>query len=225
MPAFSELDLVERLDRLLPQTQCGQCGYSGCRPYAHAMARGEADSDHCPPGGDACARALAHLLGRTAKGYDRARGRHNAPPLLAFIEEDMCIGCTKCIQACPVDAIVGGAQAMHTVIAAHCTGCARCLPVCPMDCITLHATTTQTMTQHSAATFLTISTDRHSASDHLPLQPSARSKATHSAPSPGHCAMTQTLDTRSQNDRPFAPAGGSAPWLNAGATTSHCDTT
>ena len=98
-------DLAERLDRLLPQTQCGQCGYAGCRPYAEAMARGDAGPDHCPPGGDAGARALAKVLGVAATPYDRSRGAHK-PGQLAFIIEDECIGCTKCIQACPVDCIV-----------------------------------------------------------------------------------------------------------------------
>ncbi|CAD7719153.1 Ion-translocating oxidoreductase complex subunit B [Xanthomonas hydrangeae] len=129
-------DLVERLDRLLPQTQCGQCGYDGCRPYAQAMADGHADVDHCPPGGDAGARALAHALQVPARPYDRTRGIHT-PPQVAWIVEADCIGCTKCIQACPVDAIVGGAKHMHTVIAPLCTGCELCLPACPVDCIEL----------------------------------------------------------------------------------------
>jgi Na+-translocating ferredoxin:NAD+ oxidoreductase subunit B len=129
-------DLTERLDRLLPQTQCGQCGYAGCRPYAEAMARGEADVDHCPPGGDAGAHALARVLGVPVKDYDRNRGVHKPPQVAVIVEAD-CIGCTKCIQACPVDAIVGGAKAMHTVIEPFCTGCELCVPVCPVDCIEL----------------------------------------------------------------------------------------
>lgn len=129
-------DLVERLDRLLPQTQCGQCGYAGCRPYAEAMARGEAGIDHCPPGGDAGARALAHLLGVPARPYDRTRGSHKPAPVAVIVEAD-CIGCTKCIQACPVDAIIGAAKHMHTVIEPLCTGCELCVPACPVDCIVL----------------------------------------------------------------------------------------
>ena len=134
----SAIDLVERLDRLLPQTQCGQCGFAGCRPYAEAMARGEADVDRCPPGGDAGARALARVLHVEAKPYDRTRGEHK-PPLVALVVEDDCIGCTKCIQACPVDAIAGGNKRMHTVIEPLCTGCELCVPACPVDCIVMVA--------------------------------------------------------------------------------------
>ena len=131
------VDRVERLDRLLPQTQCGQCGFAGCRPYAEAMASGEADVDRCPPGGDAGARALARVLGVHARPYDRARGTHEATPPVAVVVEADCIGCTKCIQACPVDAIIGAAKHMHVVIEPLCTGCALCLPACPGDCIVL----------------------------------------------------------------------------------------
>ncbi len=129
-------DLVERLDRLLPQTQCGQCGFDGCRPYAEAMAHGEAGIDRCPPGGDDGARALAKLLGAPPLPYDRERGAHK-PLQVAFIIEADCIGCTKCIQACPVDAIVGASKLMHTVIEPLCTGCELCVPACPVDCIVM----------------------------------------------------------------------------------------
>ena len=129
-------DLAERLDRLLPQTQCGQCGFDGCRPYAEAMARGEAGIDRCPPGGDAGARALASALGIAPQPYDRNRGAHR-PGALAFVIEADCIGCTKCIQACPVDAIAGGPKHMHTVVDALCTGCELCIPACPVDCIVM----------------------------------------------------------------------------------------
>ena len=129
-------NLIERLDRVLPQTQCGQCGFEGCRPYAEAMARGEAQVDRCPPGGDAGARALARILGVTSLHYDRSRGSHK-PVQVALIVEADCIGCTKCIQACPVDAIVGGAKHMHVVIESLCTGCELCLPACPVDCIVM----------------------------------------------------------------------------------------
>lgn len=128
--------LAERLDRILPQTQCGQCGYAGCRPYAEAMARGDAGPERCPPGGDAGARALARVLGVPAVPFDRTRGEHK-PAQLALVIEDDCIGCTKCIQACPVDAIVGAAKLMHTVIEPLCTGCELCVPACPVDCIVM----------------------------------------------------------------------------------------
>ncbi|MBS0215867.1 MAG: Rnf electron transport complex subunit RnfB [Proteobacteria bacterium] len=129
-------DLVERLDRLLPQTQCGQCGYDGCRPYAEAMAHGEAGIDHCPPGGDEGAIALAAVLGVPALPYDRTRGECK-PAIVAEIIEDECIGCTKCIAACPVDAIIGGSKLMHVVIDELCTGCELCIPPCPVDCIVM----------------------------------------------------------------------------------------
>jgi len=129
-------DLVGRLDRLLPQTQCGQCGYAGCRPYAEAMAAGEAGVERCPPGGDEGARALARLLGKPPRPFDRTRGAHK-PPQVALVVEQDCIGCTKCIQACPVDAIIGGAKHMHTVVEPLCTGCELCVPACPVDCIEL----------------------------------------------------------------------------------------
>jgi electron transport complex protein RnfB len=128
--------VVERIDRLLPQTQCAQCGYPGCRPYAEAIARGEADINQCPPGGEAGIRALATLLGREPKPLDPQHGIEK-PRVLALIDEAICIGCTKCIQACPVDAILGAPKRMHTVIAELCTGCELCLPPCPVDCIDL----------------------------------------------------------------------------------------
>lgn len=128
--------LIERIDRILPQTQCGQCGFAGCRPYAEALASGRAGVDRCPPGGDAGARALAAILGVAPIAYDRARGIRKSPAIALIIEAD-CIGCTKCIQACPVDAIVGGAKHMHVVIEPLCTGCELCLPACPVDCIVM----------------------------------------------------------------------------------------
>jgi len=128
--------LAQRIDALLPQTQCAQCGFPGCRPYAEAIARGNADINQCPPGGEATIRALADLLGREAKPLNADNGIEK-PALLALIDESRCIGCTLCIQACPVDAIVGAAKFMHTVIAEECTGCELCLPPCPVDCIDL----------------------------------------------------------------------------------------
>ena len=129
-------NLIERLDRVLPQTQCGQCGFEGCHPYAEAMARGEAQVNRCPPGGDAGARALARILDVPPLPYDRSRGLHKTKQVALIVEAD-CIGCTKCIQACPVDAIVGGAKHMHVVIEPLCTGCELCVPACPVDCIVM----------------------------------------------------------------------------------------
>jgi electron transport complex protein RnfB len=126
--------VVDQVDALLPQTQCGQCGYAGCRPYAEAIAAGEADINHCPPGGETTIRALADLLGRDPKPLDETHGEHE-PPSVAIIDEQICIGCTLCIQACPVDAILGAAKQMHTVIADECTGCKLCIEPCPVDCI------------------------------------------------------------------------------------------
>jgi electron transport complex protein RnfB len=134
--------LVERVDALLPQTQCRLCGYPGCRPYAEALAAGRADINQCPPGGDDGARELAALLGVAAKPVDPRFGIAK-PPAGAVIDEALCIGCTLCIQACPVDAIVGAAKLMHTVIARDCTGCELCLPPCPVDCISMVETGAQ----------------------------------------------------------------------------------
>lgn len=130
-----EARLIECIDDLLPQTQCGRCTFKGCRPYATAVARGEADINQCPPGGDATAAALANLLGREPKRVDPKFGSMPSQAAVAWIDEPACIGCTKCIQACPVDAIVGASKFMHTVIAAQCTGCELCIPPCPVDCI------------------------------------------------------------------------------------------
>jgi electron transport complex protein RnfB len=127
--------LVNQIDALLPQTQCGRCTFTGCRPYAAALANGEADINQCPPGGDATAAALAKLLGREARPVDPRFGVVPTRPMVAVIDESACIGCVKCIQACPVDAIVGASKFMHTVIAAQCTGCELCIPPCPVDCI------------------------------------------------------------------------------------------
>lgn len=130
--------VVEQIDRILPQTQCGQCGYPGCRPYAEAIAAGTADINQCPPGGESGVRALADLLGREAKPLNPDNGEEK-PPMVAVIDEDVCIGCTKCIQACPVDAILGAARQMHTVIESECTGCELCIEPCPVDCIDMVA--------------------------------------------------------------------------------------
>jgi electron transport complex protein RnfB len=128
--------LVERINALLPQTQCGQCLFPGCRPYAEAIARGDADIDRCPPGGSATARAIARLLDRPPVEPDRSYGTA-PPPQVAWIDEERCIGCARCLPMCPVDAIVGAPRFTHTVIAAQCTGCELCIAPCPVDCIEL----------------------------------------------------------------------------------------
>lgn len=126
--------LVEQIDAQLPQTQCGQCGYPGCRPYAEAIANEGAEINQCPPGGEVTIIALADLLDREPLPLNPENGAIK-PKTVAFIDEQTCIGCTLCIQACPVDAILGAAKQMHTIIAAECTGCDLCLPPCPVDCI------------------------------------------------------------------------------------------
>lgn len=128
---------VNEIDALLPQTQCGECDYPGCRPYAKAIADGEADIDRCPPGGVITLEALAKLVDEDPAPYREDVLAKTRPPALALIREDECIGCTKCIQACPVDAIIGSAKQMHTVIASECTGCGLCVEPCPVDCIDL----------------------------------------------------------------------------------------
>jgi electron transport complex protein RnfB len=125
--------IADQINAILPQTQCGQCGYPGCRPYAEAIAGGEA-INKCPPGGEAGIQALADLLDVEPIPLDEEHGEESIRSV-AYIREDECIGCTKCIQACPVDAILGAAKQMHTVIAAECTGCDLCVEPCPVDCI------------------------------------------------------------------------------------------
>ncbi|MEZ5534126.1 MAG: electron transport complex subunit RsxB [Thiolinea sp.] len=127
--------LADQVDKLLPQTQCGQCTFPGCRPYAEAIAKGEADINQCPPGGEETIKAIADLLGVEPKPLNEEHGEAQDLPLIARIDEQTCIGCTLCIQACPVDCIVGAAKHMHTIIESECTGCKLCLPPCPVDCI------------------------------------------------------------------------------------------
>ena len=128
--------IVQKIDSILPQTQCGQCSYTGCMPYANAISKGEAEINQCPPGGEIVIRALAELMNVKYKPLDESYGI-SKPKAVAFIDEDTCIGCTFCIQACPVDAILGAAKQMHTIIEKECTGCELCLAPCPVDCITM----------------------------------------------------------------------------------------
>jgi electron transport complex protein RnfB len=136
MTVAADAALADAIDALLPQTQCTKCGYAGCRPYAEAIAAGAAQINQCPPGGAAGIAKLARLLDRPAIPLNPDNGVEG-PLRVARIDEALCIGCTLCIQACPVDAIVGAAKRMHTVVAQWCTGCDLCVPPCPMDCIAM----------------------------------------------------------------------------------------
>ena len=127
---------ADDIDALLPQTQCTRCGYQGCRPYADAIARGEAEINQCPPGGTPTIAALASLLHREPLPLNPANGLEG-PPLVALIDEATCIGCAKCLPPCPVDAIIGARKQMHTILTALCTGCELCIAPCPVDCISM----------------------------------------------------------------------------------------
>jgi len=127
-------DLTARIDALLPQTQCTRCGYNGCKPYAAAIAGGDAEINQCPPGGRATIEALALLLKRPVLALNPINGVET-PLRVAWVDEARCIGCARCLAPCPVDAIVGAQKFMHTVLVDHCTGCELCLPPCPVDCI------------------------------------------------------------------------------------------
>ncbi len=130
--------LIEQIDAILPQIHCGQCGYDGCQPYAVAIAQGQADVNQCPPGENIVVEQLAQLLDLPPKPLNTAYG-YPKPRAVAVIDETQCIGCTFCLRACPVDAIVGAAKLMHTVISQECTGCERCIAPCPVDCIHMHS--------------------------------------------------------------------------------------
>jgi Na+-translocating ferredoxin:NAD+ oxidoreductase subunit B len=152
MSARPPESVAAAIDAVLPQTQCRHCGYPACRPYAEAVAAGTADIDRCPPGGDQGAARMAALIGVPAKPVDRRYGAVT-PPAVAVIAEEQCIGCTLCIQACPVDAIVGAAKLMHTVIAAECTGCELCISPCPVDCIVMREVAARPAAAQSRARF------------------------------------------------------------------------
>ena len=151
--------IVEQINELLPQTQCGQCGHPGCKPYAEAIANQTDPINRCPPGGEATIKALADLLDVEALPLDAEAGVDSVRKI-AYIREDECIGCTKCIQACPVDAILGAAKQMHTVIIAECTGCDLCVEPCPVDCIDMLPITVTNQTWHWQKPELLIATDR-----------------------------------------------------------------
>ncbi len=128
--------LADRIEDLLPQTQCTKCGYDGCRPYADAIAAGDANYNQCPPGGAEGIARLARLLGKPVIPLNPVNGTEH-PRAVAFIDESLCIGCTLCMQACPVDAIIGAPKQMHTIVESLCTGCDLCVPPCPVDCIAM----------------------------------------------------------------------------------------
>jgi len=135
--------LADRIEDVLPQTQCTKCGYKGCRPYAEAIASGEANINQCPPGGAEGIRRLSSVTGRPVIPLNPVNG-FERPRAVAFIDESLCIGCTLCIQACPVDAILGAAKQMHTIVPEQCTGCDLCVPACPVDCIVMYPVTETT---------------------------------------------------------------------------------
>lgn len=132
--------LAEQIDKVLPQTQCGQCTYPGCKPYAEALAKGEAEVNLCIPGGTDTMILISEITGLEPKEMEATETEHK-PKETAFIDEDVCIGCVLCIKACPVDAIIGATKLMHTVIQSECTGCDKCAPVCPVDCIDMRPPT------------------------------------------------------------------------------------
>jgi electron transport complex protein RnfB len=136
MPPTKQSSLADRIEDLLPQTQCTKCGYPACRPYAEAIANGQANYNQCPPGGAEGIARLAHLLGKPVIALNPVNGQERPRPV-AVIDEALCIGCTLCIQACPVDAIVGAAKQMHTILPDLCTGCDLCVAPCPVDCIAM----------------------------------------------------------------------------------------
>ena len=154
--------LVDQIDAILPQTQCGKCSFPACKPYASAIAEGRADINQCPPGGEEVIRQLAQLLGVEVKPLNAENGVVK-PKAVAFIDEQRCIGCTLCLPACPVDAIAGATKLMHTIIASECTGCERCVAPCPVDCISM-LPILQVLQEHSAqAEFHTHQQDKKSA--------------------------------------------------------------
>ena len=179
MPA-PDRSLVDRLDALLPQTQCGLCQTPGCRPYAEAIVAGEA-INRCVPGGQATVDALAATLGRASLPVDTTHGVAAPHRLVAYIREDTCIGCTKCIQACPVDAIVGAAKRMHTVIADECTGCNLCVPPCPVDCIDMVPGADVPMVWHRAGQIPLLPADQLTPSEAAALARATLARRRHDA--------------------------------------------
>ena len=152
--------LADRIEDVLPQTQCTKCSYKGCRPYAEAIASGEANINQCPPGGAEGIRRLSSVTGRPVIPLNPVNG-FERPRAVAFIDESLCIGCTLCIQACPVDAIMGAAKQMHTIIPEDCTGCDLCVPACPVDCIVMYPVTETTGWEAWTQPQADVARDRH----------------------------------------------------------------
>lgn len=150
--------LIEKIDAILPQTQCTQCGFPDCHSYAVAIAQGEAEINQCPPGDEAGIQQLAALMGVAPKPLDTSYGIPK-PKVIALVDESLCIGCTFCIKACPVDAIAGAAKQMHTVIADECTGCELCVPPCPMDCIQMISA--ETVSDEAKLNAANVARERH----------------------------------------------------------------
>jgi Na+-translocating ferredoxin:NAD+ oxidoreductase subunit B len=217
--------LAGRIDALLPQTQCTQCGYDGCLPYARAIAAGEADINQCPPGGAAGIARLAALLGRKPKPLNPAI-EAEARRAVAFIDEARCIGCTLCIQACPVDAIVGAAKRMHTVIAELCSGCDLCVPPCPVDCIAMlplpeaQAPWTQAMADAARARFQfrSFRLERAEAEHALRLARKAQVKLGHPMPEAKRAVILAAIERAQARKAGISPpqAGKLPPQVRAG---------
>lgn len=170
---LDKFTIIERIDAILPQTQCGQCGFDGCKPYATAIAEGRADINQCPPGDNAGVQKLAAILNIAPKPLDTTYG-HPKPKAVAVVDESQCIGCTFCLRACPVDAIVGAAKQMHTVLSEACTGCERCIAPCPMDCISM-----QEVAEPATPVIQQQLADRARERYHFRLQRLARDQQTH----------------------------------------------
>ncbi|WP_061175944.1 electron transport complex subunit RsxB [Caballeronia pedi] len=211
MTATVSKTLAERIEDLLPQTQCTKCGYPACRPYAEAIAAGEANYNQCPPGGAEGIARLAALLGKPDIPLDTTHGVERARPV-AVIDENVCIGCTLCMQACPVDAIAGAAKQMHTVIAELCTGCDLCVPPCPVDCIAMVPVTGEhtgwNAWSQEEADLARARHDRHLARiERERAQAEARASARQAA----RAAQADQADQAAQEAPPAAPAASDDP--------------
>jgi Na+-translocating ferredoxin:NAD+ oxidoreductase subunit B len=202
------VNLLDTLDRALPQTQCQRCGFPACRPYAQALIDGEAKVNQCPPGGQAGADRLATLLGLPKEALDTSRGQPGVA-WVARIDPAFCIGCTKCMLACPVDAIIGANKRMHTIIADQCTGCELCLPPCPTDCIRLEPRSASEWSDHDAALALERYRARESRSKSNEAAPKEVIETSNDAPATPASARFKALEAAlAQAKQRLAPNGG-----------------